>query len=98
MDSLIPLLDHWPLIAKASGALTGVRILWLGWGSIAVAVWERDQLRRQVRILETRVNQLEDIIDGPDHSVDSSGTSSAEPATIPTRIQQKRLSSSGSTD
>jgi hypothetical protein len=84
MDWLSTVLDHWRPLAMSGGAIGALRLVWKILGSLGVAIWERDQLRRQVKFLEHRVTQLESTFGVEDSESASSASSSAAPGTIPT--------------
>lgn len=89
--------DHWQYLTGGLGLVAVFRgIYWLA-VNVAVAPWERDQLRAQIKILETRIVQLEQIVRDMESSGPSNGGSSNARAKTRTSIPRKRRSSSAST-
>lgn len=87
------IIDHWQPAAMITGALATVRLCYRGVISLSIATWERNQLREQITILETRVKQLKEMVDGEDSGPGSNAISSARPGLTRTRIRPTRRSS-----
>lgn len=87
------MLENWKYPAGIAGMVAFFRALWSLAISIAVAPWERDQHKAQIKILEARINSLEEILEEAESRAPSRNSLLNEQDSTPTSIPSKLRSS-----